>query len=261
MPKTNEKNLNISLLKSSIKTIITNIKLLENVKSTNEDCGQLVDRLKQQTEELLQKVETSPLERLSKVLKKRKLKRHRKKFKLKEIKAEVRSRNITQGLKSNEISNILQSNEYPATLSYGEHTSSLKKHQHIRLLKQHDAQRFLRTFELFKMLHFSRGQNINHTNEFAEQLLDLRVSWSKILEENKLECTQELRIEDQWNDIFFGSAEHSYYDGDQKISEFLRIRRIWDSYLTRSKHGSSIPSGWVLPSENALSEWQQYRAM
>ena len=176
------------------------------------------------------------------------------------MKAEARNRFTFPDLKSERISKMIQSNDYPSNPSYVEDISSLKKYPHIRLLKQHDAQRFLRTFELLKMLHFSRGQNLDNTKEFYEQLRDLRISWNKVLEENKVECTQG-HVEDQWNDTIFGSVEHSCYDGEQKMSDFLRIRRIWDSYLTRSKHGSSIPIGWILPSENASSQWQLYRAM
>lgn len=261
MSKTNDKILSISLLKSSIETIVANIKELKKVKSDNGDCGIHVDRLKNQTEELLLKVETAPIDRLTKVLKKRKLKRLRKKYKLKQMKAEASNRITSHDLKANRISIVSQNSEYPSNLSYSGDISSLKKDQHIRLLKHYDAQRFLRSFELLKILHYSRGQNGDNTKEFTEQLRNLGVYWSKILEEHKLEGTQEQHAEDQWDEIFFGSTEHSYYDNGKKISEFLRIRRIWDSYLTRSKHGSSTPCGWILPRENSRSEWQQYRVM
>lgn len=259
MSKSNETILSISLLKNSIETILTNIEELERIKSDNGDWGIHVNRLKQQTEKLIEKVESAPLEQLTKVLKKRKLKRQRKKYKLKQIKADAKNRTTSQNKKSERISNIQQSNKYPSNPSYVRDISSVKKCHHIRLLKQHDAQRFLRTFDLLKKLHFSRGQNVHNTKEFAEQLRDLRIFWGKILDENNIECTQERHVEDQWNETIFGSAEHSCYDGEQKISDFLRIRRIWDSYLTRSKNGSSIPVGWIFPSENASSEWQQYR--
>ncbi|XP_050333348.1 uncharacterized protein LOC126761329 [Bactrocera neohumeralis] len=261
MSKTNDTILSISLLKNSIETILRNIEELERIKSDNGDWGIHVNRLKQQTEKLIQKVESAPLEQLTKVLKKKKLKRQRKKYKLKQIKADAKNRITPQDLISQKISNIQQSNKYPSSPSHVTHISSVKKCHHIRLLKQHDAQRFLRTFELLKELHFSRGQNVHNTKEFAEQLRDLRIYWGKIFDENNTECTQERHVEDQWNETIFGQVEHSCYNGEQKMSDFIRIRHIWDSYLTRSKNGSSIPGGWILPSENASSEWQQYQVI
>ncbi|XP_018801425.1 PREDICTED: uncharacterized protein LOC108976648 [Bactrocera latifrons] len=261
MSKTNDTILSISLLKNSIETILTNIKELERIKYDHGDWGIHVNRLKQHTEELIQKVESAPLEQLTKVLKKRKLKRQQKKYKLKQLKANAKNRITPQELKSERISNIQQSNKYPSNPSYVRDISTVKKCHHIRLLKQHDAQRFIQTFELLKKLHFSRGQNVHNTKEFGEQLRDLRIYWGKILDETNIECTQERHVEDQWNETIFGSVEHSCYDGEQKISDLLRIRRIWDSYLTRSKNGSSIPGGWILPNENANSEWQQYRVI
>ncbi|CAD6991215.1 uncharacterized protein LOC101459195 [Ceratitis capitata] len=250
-------------LKICIETIRANIEKLE--KFANDNCDGLhLDSLKQQTDKLLHFAEQAPLEKIAKLLQRNKLKRLKKKAKLKIIKSNLKLRNKSMNLTASTKSNIIHNSEIPskpstykALINY--QAESLQPKLHKRLLKRHDAQRFLETFELLKTLHISREQNAENTKKFTEQLKNLRFSWSKILEENESECAQEQHVEDQWNEIFFGVDLRPHHCTEQKMADFLRIRRIWDSFITRSKHGTFIPCGWVLPPENPAIEWVPYR--
>ncbi|XP_054738813.1 uncharacterized protein LOC129244925 [Anastrepha obliqua] len=261
--KANFKISSISQLKNSIQNIVTNVKQLEELADVNGASVTLVNRLMQQTDDLLVVVENSSLERFANKVKKRRIQRKLKKLKRKQIKT-VAGKKTTLKTKTSSTSTLVSPTvEAPSLTSHIKPVSSTvhptqsmskKLHNH-----HYDAQRFLRTFELLKMLHFSRGRSENKTREFAAQLHDLRATWSKVLKENTSECSKEKNVEDQWTEVFFGPAELSYYGGEQKISDFLRVRHIWDSYLTHSKHGSCIHCGWVLPHENSAVEWQEYR--
>lgn len=199
--------LNVSQLKSNIQNILINIKELEALQCETRTLNSNVDRLMQQTDELIKLVEKSPLESIAKKIKKRKQRRKSKKSKLK-IKTRLVRKNVLQmptyiasaTIPSYEAS--ARTHTEPAS-STNCPTETITKKPHIRFLKQHDV---------------------------------------------------------QWNEVFFGPVEYSCYGGARKMADFLRIRRIWDSYLTRSKQGTTIPCGWVLPRENALTEWQQYKA-
>ncbi|XP_036345341.1 uncharacterized protein LOC118754582 [Rhagoletis pomonella] len=231
-----EKLLPVSQLKCNIQNILSNIKKMEALQCETVTSESNIDSLMQQTDELIKVVEKSPLERLAKTIKKRKERRKIKKSKVKEIKTHVVSKNVLQMPSSIASTTVLPSYEASArthTETSNCLTSTITKKLQIRLLK-HDSQRFLRK-------------------------VDMGSTRSEVLKYNAPESTKERHLEDQWNDVFFGPVEHSYYD-EQNRGDFIRIRRIWDSYLTRSKQGTHIPCGWVLPRENALREWQQYKA-
>ncbi|XP_067615366.1 uncharacterized protein [Eurosta solidaginis] len=261
--RTNLKIPSIALLKNSIYNILTNINDLE--RSLHDDRASVanVAKLKHDTDKLLKRLENAPLEYYAKKLNKRKQLRRRKKLRLNHIKKCFKNNETVQKSRTTKVSppNETSTSSVDAVeLAPIKSAKSRGSKLHNRLLRHHDAQRFLRTFELLKMLHYTRSQDSQSTREFAEQLSDLRATWSKVLEDNRPECRHEQQVEDQWNEVFFGARVHSYYGGEPpKTSDFLRVRHIWDSYLTRSKQGSSIPCGWVLPHENALAVWQKYR--
>ncbi|XP_017492833.1 PREDICTED: uncharacterized protein LOC108380943 [Rhagoletis zephyria] len=235
-----EKLLPVSQLKCHIQNILTNIKKMEALQCETVTSESNIDSLMQQTDELIKVVEKSPLERLAKKIKKRKERRKTKKSKVKDIKKHLVSKNVLQMPTSIASTTVLPSYEASArthtdpSSSANCLTTTITKKPQIRLLKQHDSQRFLSKF-------------------------DTGATRSKVLKDNAPEGSKERHLEDQWNEVFFGPVEHSYYD-KQNRGDFIRIRRIWDSYLTRSKQGTHIPCGWVLPLENALREWQQYKA-
>jgi len=258
---------NISQLKLHLKNIIQNIKELEVLEKQEQEYTKptiAAVAIIEQTNKLLNQIENAPVEKL--------VQKHKKKKKRKRGPRSKRQKMIvaTQNKKPTTSATLKQATiktveEIQPPLPPLPTTQTLKLHHQLR--NYHDAQRFLRTFELLKILHLARGsdggvQNIEKTQRFAAQFNNLRAIWNNILLENTPQRTQECKIEDQWNEALFGAREKIYYSAaERKMNDLIRIRRIWDSYLTRSsKYGSSIPIGWVLPKKDADDRWSCYRS-
>ncbi|XP_013110152.1 uncharacterized protein LOC106088978 [Stomoxys calcitrans] len=238
----------IPQIKLELKNVIENLKIFENTSLLD---NQQLEDLKIKTEQLLTNLEHKPLENIKKSLKKRQKSRKHKKLKQKLLQPKKQDwlnediKPETHGAES------LKSRIQTSTLE-----RSTKYHHHLKSISE--CQRFLKTFELLEQLHLARGQDPNKTRKFASKLQHLRLIWNSLLQEKQSESSNtEQKVQEQWNRVFFGKTEKTFFEGKVNQNYFIRKRHIWDSYID-NKYGTSIPIGWVLPPTTPTNEWSQY---
>ena len=202
-------NRNLSQVKLDIQQIISNLELLENRNNIDSN----LERIKTDTEHLLKNLEKLPLERYKdKITKRQKGRRNRKLQKL--INTEVK-RNLNLEIKDLEFSLGKAIRESPKRKqNFGQHRKTVK-----------ECQRILKTFELFQQLHLLRGQNPSETYKFSLQLRQLKSIWNSLLQDNLQEqISDEVKIQDQWNEVLFGPLETTYFAEKTNIHDFIRKR-------------------------------------
>ncbi|XP_022212690.2 uncharacterized protein LOC111067726 [Drosophila obscura] len=135
-----------------------------------------------------------------------------------------------------------------------------KQTENITLKKRYDAASILERLDLLVKLCEARGGD---KASLTEKLASMRTVWSRVQQESsatgRITESKSPSIETQWDVVFFGQASSSQKQRRGEKPEFLKRRSIWDSYITQGKRGSCIPRGWVLPMEEATSEWLEYR--
>lgn len=202
-------NRNLSQVKLDIQQIISNLELLENRNNIDSN----LERIKTDTEHLLKNLEKLPLERYKdKITKRQKGRRNRKLQKL--INTEVK-RNLNLEIKDLEFSLGKAIRESPKRKqNFGQHRKTVK-----------ECQRILKTFELFQQLHLLRGQNPSETYKFSLKLRQLKSIWNSLLQDNLQEqISDEVKIQDQWNEVLFGPLETTYFAEKTNIHDFIRKR-------------------------------------
>ena len=205
-------NRNLSQVKLDIQQIISNLEILENGNNVDRN----LERIKTDTESLLKNLEKLPLERYKDKITKRQ--KGRCKCKLQKlINIEVKGNQNLQikDLESKECSLGKPLRESP--------TRKQKFCQHRKTVKE--CQRFLKTFELFQQLHLLRGQNPSETYKFSLKLRQLKSIWNSLLQDNLQEqISDEVKIQDQWNEVLFGPLETTYFVEKPNIHDFIRKR-------------------------------------
>uniref|UniRef100_A0A1A9WF68 Uncharacterized protein n=1 Tax=Glossina brevipalpis TaxID=37001 RepID=A0A1A9WF68_9MUSC len=238
------KNVNVSNVKQKLKSIIENLKYLENSKGNEEN----LVTLQQKMLCMLNDVEALPLETIKSRVKKRQKRRQKTKLKKQQIKRmNIKLAKIITPISTHNQEAIDETNNAKHLITNEKHLITKKSYQQLKTI--HEGQRFLKIFSLLEELHLRRGQNSDETKKFARKFERLITVWKTfILEKQNSDET----IENQWNISLFGNPYHENFD----LETFLRRRTIWDSYV--SSKGSSIPAGWVLPPKLAHSKWSAY---
>lgn len=222
-----------------------------------------IEALTKQTNKILKSLEQQPPpQKLKKMLEKRKRKRQKAKLKRK---MKINNYNestsillITQ--KINVPTESLKKSQQAAVTPTPTTSSQSLQKPHQQLRSYRDANRFLKTFELLELLHAARSQDEPSTREFANKLSKLRKIWNVIRFENKPDRNASLNVENQWDIVFFGAHEKSFFKQKRSVNDLIAIRRKWDSYITSdAKIGTNIPNCWVLPRVEADERWQRYR--
>ncbi|XP_030565793.1 uncharacterized protein LOC115766112 [Drosophila novamexicana] len=244
----------LSEIKTDISSVIANLQLLEGLSNASTDDLDLnkTRQLKWQTTNLLEKLKELPCDRIARIQLQRKQRRQRAKKRAK-LQWSVK-RNTPENAKDKALSSELN-------VAAAAHLPVQKQAEHITLKKQHDATNMLHTFDLLEKLYKARGGN----KDLAEKLSRMRTVWRSVLQE----CTDEINKEAttncgaQWAGVIFGSSSVPLRQGntDKKryTQELIQRRIIWDSYISYGKSGSSIPNGWVLPTDMPTAEWARYK--
>lgn len=140
--------------------------------------------------------------------------------------------------------------------------------------KINDAKGYIQLLDALKELRRVRKivSQASNTGEFyfEQEIGELIVMWREALQEYELEENNIKFIvnrsnktqENLWYEILFGC--HSYNEClgmKNRLSEFVEIRRCWDSFLvpTDSPYGSNIPVGCVIPNAKPNNKWSIYR--
>lgn len=212
------RNIAVTQVKIDLKEIIDNLKLLENSDSLNNT--NLHD-IKLKTQQLLKGLESKPLEKVKRKIKKKKIKRRRKK--LHKTQHSASAPQDSMDTKHNiETEN---SNHASPKCIYNTTQQRSRKYQHHHLRSLKECHRFLKTFELLEQLHLARGQDIPETRKFSCKLQQLKTIWNCLLQEQQAEQSNSSeQIQQQWNQVLFGDAEKSYYEGRPNMNYFLRKR-------------------------------------
>ncbi|TMW52701.1 hypothetical protein DOY81_002224 [Sarcophaga bullata] len=240
-------NRNLSQVKLDIQQIFSNLEILENRNNIDSN----LERIKSDTEHLLKNLEELPLEHYKAKI--TKLQTARRKRKLQKI----------INLEVNKNLNLQTKNLESKVCSVGKslresHKRKQKFGQHRKTIKE--CQRFLKAFELLQQLHLLRGQNPSDTYKFSLKLRQLKTIWNSLLQDNLQEqISNEVKIQDQWNELLFGPLETTYFVEKPNIHDFVRKRQVWDSYID-GRYGSSIPIGWVIPPSEANEQWLTHLA-
>ncbi|EDW67390.1 uncharacterized protein [Drosophila virilis] len=244
----------LSEIKTDISNVIANLQLLEGLSNASPDDLDLKKsrQLKEQTTKLLAKLNELPCDRIARIQLQRKRRRQRAK------KRDKLQRSVKRDNPENAKDKALPSESDVAAAA---HLPVQRQAEHITLKKQHDATNMLHTFDLLEKLYKARGGN----KDLTEKLSRMRTVWRSVLQE----CTDEINKESttnceaQWARVIFGSSSLSLRQGNmdkkRNTQELIQRRFIWDSYISYGKSGSSIPHGWVLPTDMPTAEWARYK--
>lgn len=82
-----------------------------------------------------------------------------------------------------------------------------------------------------------------------------------VVERTKSEISQDKQILAEWETLLFGKREaySSFYNAaEQDVDAFVAIRNSWDKFVASpgAVMSSSIPVGWVLPSNPSSEKWE-----
>lgn len=209
----------LTQVKLDLKKVIENLKLLEEAQTLSND--QQLGDLKQKTEQLLTNLENKPLERYRLLSKKNRKRRQRKKLHSKQHQVVSKPEELPK------IDLEVNLGEVKPTNSKIDTNQPLQRsrnyHHHLKSLQE--CQRFLKTFELLEKLHLVRGQDHAQTQEFSNKLRHLKLVWNCMLQEKQSEqSSNEQQLHQQWNQVFFGLAEKTYFEGKPNLKYFLRKR-------------------------------------
>lgn len=96
--------------------------------------------------------------------------------------------------------------------------------------------------------------------EIEEQGLRVMLD-EAVVERTKSEISQDKQILTEWKTLLFGKQEtySSFYNAaEQDVDAFIAIRHSWDKFMASPGvvMSSSIPVGWVLPSNPSSEKWE-----
>lgn len=82
-----------------------------------------------------------------------------------------------------------------------------------------------------------------------------------VVERTKSEISQDKQILTEWETLLFGKREaysNFYKAAEQDMDAFVAIRHSWDKFVASQGivMSSSIPVGWVLPSNPSSEKWE-----
>lgn len=207
---------NVAQVKLDIKQILENLQQLSDFEGKERNFPQL----KTETEELLNQLESLPLDKIKTKLKKRQRQRRNRKLqkrKLKEINKKLETSKTVPNIANQETASIAKPfNQQP-------------KYNQLRVVKE--CQRFLQTFELLEQLHFARGQNSSETYKFSLKTRQLKSIWNCLLQDKLQEITSpEVIVQQQWNEVLFGPPEKTYFQNKPDLEDFIRKRYFEQSF-------------------------------
>lgn len=104
----------------------------------------------------------------------------------------------------------------------------------------------------------------------VDELASLKQQWQTALanyeqEEQKLrKCMKSNDLYDEWKQVLFGAGEDTQQTETNPIRDFddlIRIRSAWDAFIVAPSNlcGSSVPIGWITPTEKPSDEWKAHK--
>lgn len=124
--------------------------------------------------------------------------------------------------------------------------------------------------ELHRVRRIQKSLKDRCEHEIVEELATLKRQWQTAFasyeeeERNLRKCMKSNDLYDEWQQILFGACEGSQQTANtpmQNMEDLIRIRSAWDAFIVAPTNscGSSIPIGWITPTENPLAEWKVHK--
>lgn len=124
--------------------------------------------------------------------------------------------------------------------------------------------------ELHRVRRIQKSLKEHCEHEIIDELASLKRQWQTALanyeaEEQKLrKCMKSNDLYDEWPQILFGAGEDTQQiemNPIRDLDDLIRIRSAWDAFTVAPSNlcGSSIPIGWITPTERPADEWKAHK--
>lgn len=124
--------------------------------------------------------------------------------------------------------------------------------------------------ELHRVRRVRNSLNDHFERDVVDELAMLKTQWLFALatyetDEKRLHSkTRSTYLYDEWHQALFVASTSAQSDPLQSIEtmdDLIRVRHAWDAFIVNQSHlpGSTVPIGWITPSEHPLDEWRIYK--